>query len=103
MTALSARGDFPGDFPDLTGEAVPGCPAADPSGGFLCTRREGHSGRHAAGTGRSIVAVWSTPSPRAGDTTRRGTESDALGRVSEPRRERVEPLPAPRSGAVGEA
>lgn len=40
-------------------------------------------------------------SPRAGDATRRGTESDALGRVSEPRRERVEPLPAPRSGAVG--
>jgi hypothetical protein len=25
---------------------------------YICTRSAGHTGRHAAGTGRYIVAVW---------------------------------------------
>lgn len=28
------------------------------SAGYVCTRRKGHGGRHAAGTGEIIVAVW---------------------------------------------
>ena len=35
------------------------CPAQH-DGGYWCTRQAGHTGRHAAGTGRQIVAVWTT-------------------------------------------
>ena len=49
--------------PDLTpwlpfGE--PACGAAN-SRGLICTRLPGHTGRHAAGDGDFIVAVWGDP------------------------------------------
>ena len=34
------------------------CLAYEPHGGYGCTRPADHTGRHAAGTGVSIVAVW---------------------------------------------
>lgn len=33
--------------------------ATSPQGGFGCTRLAGHTGRHAAGDGDRIRAVWS--------------------------------------------
>ena len=49
--------------PDLTpwlpfGE--PHCGATN-SRGLICTRLPGHTGRHAAGDGEFIVAVWGDP------------------------------------------
>ena len=41
--------------PDLTSGPV--CCRAQ-WGRWVCTRRPGHTGRHAAGTGTHIVAVW---------------------------------------------
>lgn len=32
--------------------------ATSPQGGFGCTRIAGHTGRHAAGDGRFVRAVW---------------------------------------------
>ena len=43
--------------PDITGEQGD-CPAIYEL--FLCTRPTGHTGRHAAGDGRFIVAVWAS-------------------------------------------
>lgn len=47
--------------PDLTGWAQRNwrvdCPARRP--GVWCTRPAGHTGRHAAGDGVKILAVWS--------------------------------------------
>lgn len=44
--------------PDLTpcGRGTGGCPATWIV--FACTRHEGHTGRHAAGDGSRVVAVW---------------------------------------------
>jgi hypothetical protein len=47
--------------PDLTGYQEQPCGQLWRVWG--CTRRAGHTGRHAAGTGREIVAVW----PGGGD------------------------------------
>ena len=46
--------------PDLTSRRlnVETCWARYPGRLFTCTRRTGHTGRHAAGTGAHIVAVW---------------------------------------------
>lgn len=49
--------------PDLTP------PEAEPCGttherSFICTRRPGHTGRHAAGDGAHVIAAWSTASRR---------------------------------------
>ena len=51
------EGDWP-NVPDLTRADIgdTGCDAS--YGGFSCTRRSNHTGRHAAGTGAQIVAVW---------------------------------------------
>lgn len=48
--------------PDLTSR-MPGarhCCAEHPHG-LVCTRLPGHTGRHAAGDGDFIVAVWGDP------------------------------------------
>jgi hypothetical protein len=56
---LARKEDLP---PDLTlvgigfGRWDEGCTATRE--GYHCTRRYGHTGRHAAGTGVRIVAVW---------------------------------------------
>lgn len=48
-------GDLP---PDLTADGD--CPAVygGPEWPYFCTRRNGHTRRHAAGDGTRIVAVW---------------------------------------------
>lgn len=49
--------------PDLTPSRPPGaghCRAWHPHG-LICSRRAGHTGRHAAGDGDFIVAVWGDP------------------------------------------
>lgn len=51
------------DVPDLTansGEFDPTCAArtGNKTWVMFCTRREGHTGRHAAGTGSFVVGVW---------------------------------------------
>lgn len=38
-----------------------GCHAEHPAGDLICTRLEDHTGRHAAGNGDHIVAVWDDP------------------------------------------
>lgn len=43
--------------PDLTGDNPRICAAAN-HGMFTCTRHRDHTGRHAAGDGDHIVAVW---------------------------------------------
>ena len=48
--------------PDLTPSAhtmTPCCGAG--WRGLVCTRLRGHTGRHAAGDGQHIVAVWGDP------------------------------------------
>ena len=49
--------------PDLTPSLIPGARhcCADHPHGLSCTRRAGHTGRHAAGDGDVIVAVWGDP------------------------------------------
>jgi len=42
--------------PDLTVDLGPHCDST--SAGWSCTRQRGHTGRHAAGNGERIVAVW---------------------------------------------
>lgn len=48
--------------PDLTPNWLPkgrrSCPSSHSRWGYFCTRLEDHTGRHAAGTGFHIVAVW---------------------------------------------
>lgn len=50
--------------PDLTGVGVWPCwqakrvAMAETAGILVCTRGRGHTGRHAAGNGIQIVAVW---------------------------------------------
>ena len=55
---------YPGvDVPDLTRGLIRWpytCPGRSPNG-RVCTRRAPHTGRHAAGDGTRITAVWSTP------------------------------------------
>ena len=49
--------------PDLTPLLLPGvrhCRADHPHG-LICTRLLGHTGRHAAGDGDFILAVWADP------------------------------------------
>lgn len=49
-------------IPDLTPSLLPGIRYCDGSWrGFVCTRPSGHTGRHAAGDGEFIVAVWGDP------------------------------------------
>lgn len=43
---------------DLTPARHPWCEEEHPPSGARCTRRPGHSGRHAAGDGDYIVASW---------------------------------------------
>ena len=71
---LKGRGEWwvdygPGtDFPlppDFTPDSGPTCPAHHGVSAFMCTRRVGHTGRHAAGDGESVVAVWPEPDPDA--------------------------------------
>jgi hypothetical protein len=57
------RGDehAPDWVPDLTTGLArdrPYCKAREPRKDFWCTRLLGHTGRHAAGDGTRIVAVW---------------------------------------------
>ena len=50
--------------PDLTASLLPGsrhCRAWHHQWGLICTRHAGHTGRHAAGDGDFIVAVWGDP------------------------------------------
>ena len=50
--------------PDLTPRLLPSarhCRAWHHQWGLICTRRAGHTGRHAAGDGNFIIAVWSDP------------------------------------------
>ena len=50
--------------PDLTPSLLPGagrCNAWYHPHGLICTRLSGHTGRHAAGDGDFIVAVWGDP------------------------------------------
>ena len=49
--------------PDLTPWLPFGAPhcGATNSRGLICTRLLGHTGRHAAGDGQHIVAVWADP------------------------------------------
>ena len=50
--------------PDLTPRLLPGarhCRAWHHPHGLICTRLLGHTGRHAAGDGDFIVAVWGDP------------------------------------------
>jgi hypothetical protein len=65
MRAATAwiRGDehAPDWVPDLTIQLArdrPCCKAREGRKGFICTRLLGHTGRHAAGDGERIVAVW---------------------------------------------
>jgi hypothetical protein len=46
--------------PDLNPRGVCSCSAVygGPEWPYFCTRRDGHRGRHAAGDGTRIVAVW---------------------------------------------
>ena len=49
--------------PDLTPSLMPGarhCCAEHPHS-LICTRLPGHTGRHAAGDGDFIIAVWGDP------------------------------------------
>lgn len=48
--------DGPTDIPDLVRHGEHSCRAM--LDGYTCTRTKLHSGRHAAGTGLRIVAVW---------------------------------------------
>ena len=53
--------------PDLTSWLPFGelhCGATN-SRGLICTRLPGHTGRHAAGDGEFIVAVWGDPASRS--------------------------------------
>lgn len=44
---------------DLTpNQGIP-CDGWHEEAGYLCTRNDGHTGRHAAGTSELVVAVWS--------------------------------------------
>jgi hypothetical protein len=61
FAAERRRGALRSDLPlDLTPNPSPGCPAVygGPEWPYVCTRPLGHSGRHAAGDGTRIVAVW---------------------------------------------
>lgn len=58
--------------PDLTGPVDEGTcaaraefrrPAERVTHRAFCTRRSGHTGRHAAGDGMVVLAVWSGPAP----------------------------------------
>lgn len=49
---------------NLTPPLLPGarhCNAWHPQRGLICTRPPGHTGRHAAGDGDFILAVWGGP------------------------------------------
>lgn len=52
------RRDLP---PDLTGGREHICGATGPEG-YACTRREEHTGRHAAGAFTYVAAVWEVES-----------------------------------------
>lgn len=44
--------------PDMMADDLDVRECFDLHGTLFCTRRHGHSGRHAAGDGERIVAVW---------------------------------------------
>ena len=49
-------------IPDLTPSAHTMAPCCGAGWrGLVCTRLPGHTGRHAAGDGQHIVAVWADP------------------------------------------
>ena len=49
-------------IPDLTPSAHTMAPCCGAGWrGLVCTRLRGHTGRHAAGDGQHIVAVWGDP------------------------------------------
>lgn len=52
--------DSPPESPGLVDLKVRGplCLVQHPSSRALCTRHQGHGGRHAAGNGRHIIQVW---------------------------------------------
>ena len=49
--------------PDFTPDYGAKCLSHHDLSGFVCTRWAGHTGRHAAGDGWSVVAVWPEPDP----------------------------------------
>lgn len=56
-------------IPDLTPSAHTMAPCCGAGWrGFVCTRLPGHTGRHAAGDGQHIVAVWADPTSEAATT-----------------------------------
>lgn len=58
---MSARGEWvawASDIPDLTEDEMRFMCLAEAPRLYCCTRRRGHGGRHAAGNGFQIVAVW---------------------------------------------
>jgi len=70
LIAWNTERDDPAFVPDVTGDrrTFSSCMATaiDGEAIFLCSRRQGHDRRHAAGDGTRVIAVWSGDGPWAG-------------------------------------